>query len=216
MAKAPPGPRGRTANVTRRALLAGIAAAPIAGAAPKGVGPIAWQRAVQDYAAADHAYDAFMRTVLRPAYRLFDAELARMVGSANRTDDFTDLGDARSQVQQAERRVVDAGGDRAAVVALRAVDPGLAAARKLLAQDLAARRARKHLLRHHRIYELEDRGNTLASARSAALHRLIALPVPDREGVILKMRLAYEEIIRNEDYDCVVGMIFADVERLWH
>lgn len=215
MAKAPLVPRGRTANVTRRTLLAGFAAAPIAGAAPKGVGPIAWQQAVQYYAAADHAYDAFMSTVLRPAYRRFDAEFTRMVGGANRADDFRDLGNVRSQVQQAERRVVDAGGDRAAVVALRVADPDLAAARKSLAQDLAARRVRRRLLRDHQVFELEDRGNTLASARSAALHRLIAVPAPDRESAILKMRLAYEEIIRPEDCDRIVGMVFADVERLW-
>jgi hypothetical protein len=70
-------------------------------------------------------------------------------------------------------------------------------------------------MRRHRVYELEDRGNDLASVKGTALFQVIAIPAPNREGALLKMRLAYEEILRPEDHDGVVRMIFADIERLW-
>ena len=71
-------------------------------------------------------------------------------------------------------------------------------------------------MRRHRVFELEDRGNDLASVKGDTLSQLIAIPAPDRKAALLKMRLAYEEILRPEDHDSVLQMIFADIERLWY
>jgi hypothetical protein len=208
-------PRGRAATVSRRALLSGIATAPIAGSVRGGIEPIDWDHAVHAYATAHYAYETFLATTLRPAYRRFDADLAATRGSAQGADAGANLRDAEMAVREAEGRVVDAGGDRAAIVALRATHPGHAAARQRIAHSLLDRRARGHLMRRHRVYELEDRGNDLASVKGTALFQVIAIPAPNREGALLKMRLAYEEILRPEDHDGVVRMIFADIERLW-
>jgi len=208
-------PRGRAATVSRRALLGGIATAPIAGAMRSGTEPPGWDHAVHAYATAHYTHEAFLATTLRPAYRRFDTDLAATLGSAQGADACGNLSDVETAVREAERRIVDAGGDRAAIVALRATDPDHSATRQRLAHELSKRRVRKRLMRRHRVYELEDRGNDLASVKGDALFQLIAIPAPDREGALLKMRLAYEEVLQHEDHDGVVRLIFADVERLW-
>ena len=208
-------PRGRAATVSRRALLGGIATAPIASAIQGGFEPLAWDDAVHAYATAHHAHEAFLSTTLRPAYRRFDADLPALRCNDRGDAAAVSLRDVDAAVQEAERRIVDAGGDRAAILALRAVNPDHAAARQRLAHHLSNRRVRGRLMRRHRVFELEERGNDLALARGDALFQVIATPAPNREGALLKMRLAYQEILRPEDHDGVVRKIFADIERLW-
>jgi hypothetical protein len=216
MAKDSLAPRGRAANVSRRALLGGIAAAPFASPIGIDADPFAWERAVHAHAAALHAYEVYLATVLRPAYRQFDADLARAPQNALEKKELAGLREVDKAVRDAERQIADSGGDRVAVLALRATNSSHANARKLLARELSLRRMRGRLMRRHRIYEKEDRGNDLASGMSQTLLELIAIPSPNREGALLKMRLAYQDILRPQDHDGVVRMIFADVERLWH
>jgi hypothetical protein len=201
--------------VSRRALLSGIATAPIAGTVRGDIEPLDWDRAVHAYATAHYAHEAFIATTLRPAYRRFDADLAVTQGTAQGVGAGANLGDVDMAVREAERRIIDWGGDRTEILAWRATHPDHAAARKRLAQNLSNRRVRGRLMRRHRVFELEERGNDLASVKGEALFKVIATPAPNREGALLKMRLAYEEILRPEDHDGVVRMIFADIERLW-
>lgn len=208
-------PRGRAATVSRRALLGGIATAPIAGAMRTVADPLEWDRAVHAYAAAHYAHEAFLATTLRPAYRRFDADLTATQGNAHSAGAGANLTDIDMAVREAESRIVNSGGDRAAILAWRATHPDHAAARQRLAYDLLNRRVRRRLMRRHRVFELEERGNDLASVKGEALFQVIGTPAPNPQGALLKMRLAYEEILRPEDHDGVVRMIFADIERLW-
>jgi hypothetical protein len=209
-------PRARAANVSRRALLGGIAATPLASSIGIAADPMAWARAVSAYAAARNAHEAYLATVLKPAYRRFDAELAGTPRTPLGNQQVANPGAVGNAVHDVERRIAEAGGDRSAILALRATNPGHANARKLFARELSSPRRRGRLMRRHRIFEKEEHGNDLAGEMSQTLLELIAIPSPDREGALLKMRLAYEDILRPEDHDGVVRMIFADIERLWH
>lgn len=159
MAEDPLASRGRAANVSRRALLTGIAALPAASRVVISTDPSAWQQALDAYVIAHQTHEDYLADVLRPAYRRFDADLA-----------------SRIPLQG----------------------------------------TRKRLMRQHRIFELEERGNDLAANLHDALHQLITVPAIDRDSALTKMRLAYLEILRHEDHDEIVRPIFADVDRLWH
>jgi hypothetical protein len=181
-------PRGRAATLSRRAVLSGIATAPIVGSVRGDIEPFDWDRAVHTYATAHYAHEAFIATTSRPAYRRFDADLAATQGTAHGAG--ANLGDADMAVREAERRIIDAGGDRAAILAWRATHPDHAAARQRLAHNLSNRRVRGRLMRRHRVFELEERGNDLRKAkrslRSSPLRHRIVMAHCSRCGSLTK------------------------------
>jgi hypothetical protein len=199
------------ANVSRRALLGGIASAPLASAVPIAPKVSAWERALKTYAAARSRAETFLTTVLRPAYRRHDADLINF----GIPDDAQVVPPGfRNHVTAAERKIVEAGGGRAEIIRLRSDNPAHAQLRSALASDLRQRRARGKAMRRHKVFELEEQGNDLRAIELDALRDLVAIPAPDRAGLLTKVRLAYEEIYRHEDDDELLRAIFADVERL--
>jgi hypothetical protein len=212
MAEDPVAPRFRAANVSRRAVLGGIASSPIVGAARIIPNQPAWERALKAYSAAHYRYEAFRATSLRPAYARCKADLA--LAGLREFDAPVGPPYPRDLVTAAERKIVEAGGGRVEILHLRATDPEHARLRSAIASDLRLRRARGRIMDRHAIFELEEEGNDLASDIMEALHELLAIPAMDRAGLLLKVRLGYEDIFCHEDHDGLLGAIFADVERL--
>jgi hypothetical protein len=64
------------------------------------------------------------------------------------------------------------------------------------------------------ISALEDRGNDLCAERHDALGRMIAAPAGDLDALRLKLRLAYEEVLRFDDCDDWLRSMLADLDRL--
>jgi exonuclease VII large subunit len=215
MAKAPLRPRNSAANISRRTLLGGIAGTPLAASIGVVPDPSAWEEALKAYSAAHYAYEAFRATSLQPAYALLNRDLSQSVARALLDRDAAEIREIRITMRQVEQQVRDAGGDRSAIVALRLGNADHGKARKVLAEEICLRRKRGRLMRRHGIFELEEQGNDLLAAKSDALQQLFMTPALDREGALLKLRQAYQEILRHEDHDGIILAIFADVERLW-
>jgi hypothetical protein len=214
MAEDPVTPRIRAANVSRRTLLGGITGTPLAAAVRIIPDPSAWERALKAYSAAHYRHEAFLATSLQPAYARYKADLALL--GLREVDDPLELPPyPRDRITAAERQVTESGGGRAEILKLRASDPEHSQLRSTLAADLRRRRTRARLLQRHAVFELEEEGNDLRSDMTDALHKLLAIPAVDRAGLLLKVRLGYQEIFRHDDDRGLLGMIFADVQRLY-
>jgi hypothetical protein len=212
MAKDPVAPRFRAANVSRRALLGVLASTPFATAVRVVPNPSAWERALKAYSAAHYRHEAFLATSLRPAYARCKADLA--LAGLRESNSSVGPPYPRDLITKAERKIVEAGGGRAEIVRLRVTNPEHARLRSILASDLRLRRARGRIMDRHAVFELEEEGNDLIATKTDALRELLAIPAVDRDGLLIKVRLGYEDIFRHEDYDGLLGAIFADVERL--
>jgi hypothetical protein len=213
MAEDPVAPRFRAANVSRRALLGGIASTPVAAAVRIAPSTSAWQRALKAYSAAHHRHEEFLATVLRPAYARFNADVTRSSAQEDEEPSFA-AQRLREKIVAAERAITALGGGRAEIVAQRASDPELARLRSMLAHNLRLLRERGRLMEEYDIFELEEQGGDLLVPKMDALRALVAIPATDWAGLLLKVRLSYEEIFRHEDYEGLLGAIFTDVERL--
>jgi hypothetical protein len=212
MAKDSLAPRSRAANVSRRALLGGIAITPLTAAVRIIPNSSAWERALKAYSAAHYRYEAFLGMSLQPAYARYKADLANL--GLREFDDAPDNGPfPRDRITETERQIVEAGGGRTEIVRLRTANPEHAEMRSALAADLRLRRERARLMRRHKVFELEEEGNDLLATKSDALRELLIIPAVDRADLLLKVRLGYEDIFRHEDHDALLGAIFADVER---
>jgi hypothetical protein len=163
--------------------------------------------------AAHYRYEAFLATALQPACARYKADLARL-GLREFDDGPAGPPYPRDRITEAERQIVEAGGGRAELVRLRSVDPEHAQLRSALAAELRRGRKRGQLLRRHKVFELEEEGNDLLVVKMDALRELLAIPALDRAGLLLKVRLGYQEMFRHEDDDGLLAAVFGDMERL--
>lgn len=215
MAEDPVAPRDDAANVSRRSLLGGLASSPLAGGFTSSPGSRAeWERVVKTFAAAHYRHEAFRAASLAPAYRGFHAGVgaARRITKEEATS--SDLGELRQRIGTIEQGIIDAGGDRTDVVRLRKINTVLAQCRAKLADALHHVRQRRRLMRRYNILALEEESNEMLSLKHGALRELLRTPALDKAGLILKVRLGYQEFYCHEDDDGTLRAIFADVERL--
>lgn len=214
MAEDPVASRSHAANLSRRALLTGFASTPLAMAVGIVPNPSAWERALKAYSAARQSHEAFVGAVLQPAYARVAEALTRspvgeLVGAPP-----VNVSEMREQIDAAERPIFQCGG-RLEILVMRATNPEHAHLRLVLARDLCISRTRARLMHQHNIFALEEQGNDLREVTFDALIDLLRTPALDAAGLLLKVRVSYEEIFRHEDHDALLGAVFADVERLF-
>ncbi len=214
MAIDPVTPRGGAANVSRRELLGAAATTPFLSARSIVPNPTAWEAALKVYAAAHYRHAAYYAGTLRPAYDRYNADMAQSTIPPRPEREPIIWTEIRERIVAFDRAVIDAGGDRAAMVRARIENLALSDARATVAHELRLRRERGRLNRRHHVLELEEVENDLQSVKLDALRDLLATPALDHAGLLTKIRSGYEEIFRHEDDDDLLLAVFADVERL--